>query len=161
LRTDHRGRTGCATRRRDVRLDDGKVRVTLVEGRVAVRQIGRPNVAVRYLAPRQQLAEQDDQGPPVIRAVDTDKATRWTEGQVFFEDETLQSAVREMNRYSASKIVIVDPTIANLRINGMFRAGNQTGFVGALQTTLPVEVHSDDQGQIVVSSRSRGGEPAS
>jgi hypothetical protein len=35
----------------------------------------------------------------------------------------------------------------------MFRAGNQTGFVGALQATLQVEVHVDEENRILISGR--------
>jgi transmembrane sensor len=141
----------------DVRLDEQRVHVTLLEGRVVVRPVGRAKGEAQVLEPSQQLVERADEGPPVVRVVDTAKAMGWTEGQVFFEDETLESAAREMNRYARTKIVVADPAIAGLRINGMFRAGNQTGFAGALQTTLPVEVRRDDQDQIVVTGlRPRG-----
>jgi transmembrane sensor len=135
----------------DVRLDEKRVHVTLLEGRVVVRPVGRAKGEAQVLEPSQQLVERAEAGQPVIRVVDAGKALGWIDGQVFFEDETLENAAREMNRYARAKIVVADPAIADLRINGMFRAGNQTGFAGALQTTLPVEVRSDDRGQIVVT----------
>jgi transmembrane sensor len=145
----------------DVRLDDGKVKVTLVEGKVSVRRLrggfSAPAAGdLQVMAPHQQLQEMADARPPLIRTVDVDKALSWTEGRVFFEDEPLAAAVQEMNRYAKAQIVIADPALGDLRINGMFRAGNQTGFVGALQTTLPVEVHADDQGRLLVEARREG-----
>jgi transmembrane sensor len=135
----------------DVRLDGGKVRVTLLEGRVAVRNLAARDKPPQVLAPTQQLVDAGD-----VRVVDVAKVTGWTEGRVFFDDEPLSQAAAEMNRYSATKIVVADPALANLRISGMFRAGNQTGFVGALQSYLPLEGRSDDQGRILLSSRNNG-----
>lgn len=135
----------------DVGLSPGGLRVTLLEGRVAVRSV-RTDAPVRELKPRQELVESDPAAAPVVRTVNLEKATSWVEGQLFFENDTLAQAADEMNRYSRLKIV-VDPAVANLRINGMFRAGNQTGFVGALQTTMPVDVRSDERGQLFVTRR--------
>ncbi|PZP04787.1 MAG: hypothetical protein DI607_15220, partial [Sphingomonas hengshuiensis] len=42
------------------------------------------------------------------------------------------------------------PEVADMRINGMFRAGNQNGFAAALKATLPVDVRTSDRGQILV-----------
>lgn len=137
----------------DVRLSSSELRVTLAEGVVAVRPIEpRQGSALQILRPRQQLVETTGIATPELRTVDTDKALSWADGQVFFENEPLASAVEEMNQYSHLKI-LVDPAVADLRINGMFRTSNQTGFIDALQVTLPVEVRNDNQGRIFISRR--------
>lgn len=134
----------------DVGLSPRSLRVTLLEGRVAVRSVGAGGVS-RELAPRQEFVERGTSA--VVRTVDLDKALGWVDGQIFFDNDTLAQAADEMNQYSRLKIV-VDPAVANLKINGMFRAGNQTGFVGALQTTMPVDVRPDEHGQLLVTRRS-------
>lgn len=134
----------------DVGLSQRGLRVTLLEGRVAVRSVQAGDVS-RELAPRQEFVERDHVSA-IVRTVDPEKALGWVDGQIFFENDTLAQAADEMNQYSRLKIV-VDPAVANLKINGMFRAGNQTGFVGALQTTMPVEVRPDDHGQLLVTRR--------
>jgi transmembrane sensor len=140
----------------DVRLDEGRMRVTLVEGKVAVRDVAAASGASpTILAPRQQLAEAPDRAARV-RTVDTTRTLAWTEGHVFFEDEPLVDAVAEMNRYAKEPIVVADPRIAGLRINGMFRTANTIGFIGALQITLPVEARTDDRGRILIFARPEG-----
>jgi transmembrane sensor len=57
-----------------------------------------------------------------------------------------------MNQYSTRQIV-VNPELARYRINGMFRAGNQDGFVAALTAYFPVDVHEDSQGRLVLEAR--------
>lgn len=137
----------------DVRLSPGELRVTLAEGSVAVRSLQpRRGSAQQILKPHQQLVATVGAAPPELRSVDTDKALSWAEGQLFFENEPLASAVEEMNQYSHAKIV-VDPAVAGLRINGMFRTSNQAGFVEALELTLPVRVQNDGHDRIFVSGR--------
>ncbi|OSZ68395.1 hypothetical protein CAP40_07355 [Sphingomonas sp. IBVSS2] len=137
----------------DVDLSKGELRVTLAEGSVAVRPVQfRRGSPQQILKPRQQLVATAGDALPKLRTVDTERAMSWAEGQVFFENEPLASAVEEMNEYSSRKIV-VDPAVADLRINGMFRTSNQAGFLEALQVTLPVEVRNDGEGRIFVSKR--------
>jgi transmembrane sensor len=137
----------------DVRLSPRELRVTLAEGRVAVRPIGlRRGPPQQILKPHQQLVAIAGVAAPELRTVDVDNALSWADQQIFFEDERLASAIDEMNRYSRIKI-IVDPAVADLRINGMFRVGNQARFIEALKIALPVDVHSNKEGRLVVSKR--------
>lgn len=138
----------------DVSLSSSRLRVTLAEGSVAVRPIDGIRTALRehILKPHQQLVHTTGRSTTELHTVDPVKELSWTEGRVFFDNETLAAAAEEMNRYARAEIV-VDPAVAAMRINGMFRTSNQIGFVAALQTTLPVEAHNDDRGRIVVSRR--------
>lgn len=137
----------------DVRLDKGRVRVALLEGSVAVRPIGttRSSDTTEVLRPHQEFVE--SARGPVVRAVDVEKATSWTEGRIYLQDQPLSQAVDEMNRYAHHPIVLTDPALAGLRVNGMFRTDNQTGFVAALQATLPIDARTDDQGRILLVRR--------
>jgi transmembrane sensor len=137
----------------DVRLSPEELRVTLAEGSVAVAPVRAGRGSVRQIMkPQQQLVEVAGASSPQLRTIDADKALSWVDGRVFFDNEPLASAVEEMNQYSDRQIV-VDPGVANLRINGMFRTSNQAGFVEGLQIALPVDVHNDEQGRMVVSRR--------
>ena len=60
-------------------------------------------------------------------------------------DTQLIEAVAEFNRYRARKIVIVDPTIASLRIAGKFRSGNADAFLWLLQKGFPVTVEEQER----------------
>lgn len=140
----------------DVLLSPRELRVTLAEGTVAVRSVQpRSSLGQQVLKPHQQLVQTLGYHSSELRTIDTDKALSWADGQIFFENEPLASAVVEMNQYSQLKI-IVDPSAANLRINGMFHTGNQAGFIEALRNTLPVEVHSGGDNQVFVSRRPDG-----
>lgn len=137
----------------DVRLSPRELRVTLAEGTVAIRPVNpRRGSPQQILKPHQQLVAIAGAAAPELRTVDVDNALSWADQQIFFEDEPLASAIDEMNRYSRLKI-IVDPAVADLRINGMFRVSNQARFIEALKIALPVDVRSNKEGRLVVSRR--------
>jgi len=140
----------------DVRLDADEVRVTLLEGRVAIRGVGHASdQPTLELTPNQQLIAIDG-ATPTVRVVDVTRSTGWAEGQVFFDDTALPAAVAEMNRYSSQQIVVGDPGLARYRINGMFRSGNQEGFVGAVTSYYPIDARNDAHGRIVLVPRREG-----
>jgi transmembrane sensor len=71
-----------------------------------------------------------------VQPADVDRALAWREGRIAFEGETLGQAVIELQRYSDTRIVIDDPTIANEEITGLFQANNAVGFAQTVATSF-------------------------
>ncbi len=135
----------------DVRVSPRELRVTLAEGLVAVRPAAAGRQAPQQiLQPRQQLVALAGASAPMLRTVDIQNALAWADRQFFFEDEPLASAAEEINR-SGDMTIIVDPQVAGLRINGMFRVSDEAAFARALTLALPVDVRRDGQGRLLVS----------
>lgn len=135
----------------DVRVTPRELRVTLAEGSVAVRPLAADKqLPSQILKPRQQLVALAGAAAPLLRIVDIDNALAWADRQFFFEDEPLVSAIDEINRYAGLQI-LVDPAVANLRINGMFRVSDQEALVAALKSALPVDIRKDAKGRLIVS----------
>jgi transmembrane sensor len=149
----------------DVRLDGDDVRVTLIEGVVEVKaeaplgtdlagSAGSP-VPVRMTAGQtlvtKALATPE---PPVVAEAEVERATIWRHGRVFFDDAPLSEAVAEMNRYSTTQIVVRDIALDRFRVNGMFRTGQQSNFVLALEQYFPLAVEHDPKGRIVLKAES-------
>ncbi len=180
----------------DVRRDPSSVRVTLVEGRVAVSReplsdpsassgshqilaaelfskshpgsatpngpqpvqlpTGVPGSAATaevFLEPGQQLFAQEVSGQSVIQSVDVQKVIGWRVGRVTLEDSTLADAVTEMNRHSPVQIRLRGPQLEALRVNGVFRAGEQEAFVTALESYFPIAVQRRGDAEIVLTAR--------
>ncbi|PVM81069.1 FecR family protein [Caulobacter radicis] len=123
----------------DVRLDEGPLRVTLVEGQVSVARTidatdgpGRPVV----LAAGEQLTAAP--GRDVVAPAEAASAAAWRESSITFEDRPLSEIVAELNRHSATKLVIDDPKVAALRVTGRFRTGDPQRFLRTLAQVLPV-----------------------
>jgi transmembrane sensor len=122
----------------DVRLDPGRVRVVLTEGRVAVSRTadkGPPTM----LRAGQQLDAATGRDP-VVSPADLDGSRDWREGVVTFDDTPLAVAVADLNRTSADQLVVRDPQIARLRISGRFQTGDSARFGRTLAQVHPVRV---------------------
>jgi transmembrane sensor len=87
---------------------------------------------------------------PVIAPVNIQQVTAWTAGQIMFENEALASVAERVNRYGATRIVIDDPAVANLRISGVFNAGDVAGVVDIVTQYLPVRAVQLDDGRLLL-----------
>lgn len=135
----------------DVRRSGDGALVTLVEGKVEVRD-QRPGASEWALTPGQQVATFAPR--PAVRTVNTSVTTSWTSGRLIFSGQSLQSAVAEVNRYSTRKIVLEAPNVASTSVSGAFNAGDVDGFVAALLDLYPVEAARTADGRILISDAS-------
>lgn len=127
----------------DVRVDDGRFEVTLVEGKVRV-DAPVPERAARLAALKAplrvqstemvagtQLEAADDTGWK-LEEVDARREVAWTRGQLVFLRRPLGEVVAELNRYSKTPIVIDDGKLGEIPITGTFTPGDNAGFAAAL-----------------------------
>lgn len=147
-----------------VELLGSQVHVILYEGKVAVvkgepppadqlRAIReRPGPAATGLTPGRELVA-NVQGPVAERILENDvgRSLAWEGGQLNFVDEPLSAAVERLNRYSATKLSIGDARAANIKINGVFNAGDSPAFVDALSEAYGVRVQRRDS-EILIGS---------
>jgi len=141
----------------DVRMDGGRVRVALIEGRVHVdaltpRGLARfvPALATQTLDAGQELVAAVD-GAVSVTVADVERMARWQEDQLIFRDDTVEAAVAELNRYSNAPIVIRDPRIAALRVSGVFGTNRQDNFLAALTSYYPIVTKRESSGAIALT----------
>ena len=143
-----------------VRRDPHEFSVTLMEGKVAIssdlsfdprtpREGGRVRESPSILAPGQRIVFADNK-PPTLDQPQLDNVTAWRRGEVVLDKTRLEDAAEEMNRYSQVKLVVDNPETANIRLSGIFRAGDSARFAEAVAETY--HLHVDRQrAQIVIS----------
>lgn len=134
----------------DRRPDSDNVVVTLMRGSVSV-DLAENDAQVK-LQPGQQMSWQASTGHWNRRGVDPAVATSWTRGFLVFNATPLAQAVTEINRYSARKLRLADPSLGSLQLSGSFRLGDAAATANALPYVLPVTVH-DEGKEIIVSHR--------
>lgn len=122
----------------DVRVDPGRMRVVLVEGRVSVGSPGS-TAAPTLLKAGQQLEAQAGQ-PPVVSTANIDAILDWQQGFVTFDDMPLSEVVKVLNQGGPDQLAIGDPRIAGLRISGRFKTGDLARFGRALAQVHPVRL---------------------
>lgn len=141
----------------DVRVDEARVQVTMIEGRVKVEPARRsvpddatpaianapdlPQAQIReiILTAGQQLVAAPALAVDDIRLANPERVSSWRTGQVVFEDATLAEAVAELNRYTRVPIELADPSLAELRISGAFVTGRNDTFVEAVTGYFPIQ----------------------
>lgn len=142
----------------DVRLQDGGVKVTLVEGRVrvvptagAIAAVTPSDAAPVVLEPGYALLASEG-GTDRIQRLDTVRATTWTSGKLVFEDERLADVIAEVNRYSRERFEIADPALAERRISGVFESNSGPAFAKALEDYGIARVGRQTSTEIVLES---------
>lgn len=136
-----------------VRRDEGRVAVTLIEGRVVVESAsvpaGRGAAAgaapppAEVLAPGQRITLAAS-APPRIDAPQLETVTAWRRGEVLLDDTPLAEAVAEMNRYDRTPIVIDRPEARALTVSGLYHTGDSAGFAESVAQMYGLEVVKRD-----------------
>ena len=87
-----------------------------------------------------------------MRPEEMKRATAWREGEIWFNGETLATAVEQFNRYSDQRVVVADPAIADLSVGRFYVDTDANDFVKALQAfgilALPPDPSSPDPSTI-------------
>jgi transmembrane sensor len=134
----------------EIVVTEGKVRV---EGSAAGQGSRTDGLADVFLTPG-SIARASEAGVLVQRKTlpEAEEQLSWRTGVLMFRDQSLQEAVAEFNRYNERKIVIQDPAVASLKIEGNFRATNVEAFVRLLESGFPVRAEAQPD-QIVLIAR--------
>ncbi len=129
-----------------VRRDGDRLKVVVAEGRVQVAALGsgaaagapRPAAVITrndaLVLAAGQLAVTHGSAEQVASQLG------WRQGRLVLDDMTLAQAAAEFNRYNSVKLVVTDPTAAELRIGGSFNVDNVQGFARLLQQGFGLKV---------------------
>ncbi|MBP7703737.1 MAG: FecR family protein [Caulobacter sp.] len=132
----------------DVRRLASGAKVTLIEGRVEVRNgtAGAPRVWA--LRPGEQVTTGKVAVLP--RQVDVSAATSWTKGQLVFRDVPLSVAIAEFNRYSAQPIELKSETLGAERVSGVFDSNDTDAFLAAVTNMHPLRQDERAGGGVIL-----------
>lgn len=131
-----------------VRRDNGRLRVTLVEGRA--------ELSVADSRPQQLLP--GDVAFATANAVSIkrktvyslDKELSWRRGVLIFDNTTLADAAAQFNRYNRTKLVLANDAVAHVTVGGTFAINDVTAFARVAKGVLGLRVENKD-GAILVS----------
>lgn len=131
-----------------VRGDGDQLAVTLLEGKIEVTELGAADVAPVTLTPGQRLVLRSRESPKVD-APQLEQITGWRRGWLEFDDAPLADAVAEVNRYSALKLELRRDDVSGIRINGVFRTGDVSGFAAGVSRSYGFTTTEQD-GKLVL-----------
>jgi transmembrane sensor len=142
----------------NVRVDNDRVRVALVEGVVRVRSgttVANGGIAKEVIMSPGEVVEARAASPLIARPVDAKSAVSWRAGVLVFDDTRLGDAVTEINRYTAQPVLLDDPKIGDLRISGVFKSSDPQRFAQIMSATFALDVEQTRSGTSILKLRSK------
>jgi transmembrane sensor len=128
-----------------------QVCVLVTKGEVAVFD---PKLTGKQMVDKGARVTLADTAAPKLDRPDLARVTAWQHGRAVFDNDTLASAVAEMNRYSRRPIVI-EGDAANLHVSGVYSTGDTEAFARSLATLLPLDVTLTSD-QVIISAVDNG-----
>ncbi|MBV9512321.1 MAG: FecR domain-containing protein [Caulobacteraceae bacterium] len=138
----------------DVDLQGQTLTIALIRGRVNVFGAGDSGsvpAKVVELDPGQALVA--GPGGETVAPFDSDSTLAWVKGRLVFDDLPLQEAVERENRYASRPIILTSSRIGQLRVSGIFNAGDTRGFAEAVAALLPVSTRFEPDGAVAIGAR--------
>jgi transmembrane sensor len=137
----------------DVRRDGDAVCVVLMQGFVSIDTSDDTAKRKTVLKAGERLLATN--GRTRIDKPDLVPLLAWQTGQAVFDNKSVAEAVREMNRYSVVKIETNETAVAEMRVSGVYRVGDNAAFARSLAALLPVVPVFDSNQIRLVSDRAR------
>lgn len=131
-------------------VEEGRVRVARVRERPTGSRDAQDDDAIELTAG--QSVSADSQGHlAAVNLQPPGAATAWREGRVIFDGTPLAQALAEFERYANTGLVVNDPAVAAMRLNGSFDLRQFGAFQRALPQVLPVRLQPgrDNKNEIV------------
>ena len=139
----------------NINLQSAAVDVIVTEGRVQLTT-GRPDAPALNAGERATL-RRAAAGPTLvvarIGAAAITQTLAWREPLMRLGGATLAELAAEFERATGRRLVLADPTLADLRFGGRFRADDIDGFTHLLATTLDLDVERAADGTIVLRKK--------
>lgn len=126
----------------DVRRDGPMTTVTVLESRVRVAYPSgdNPEREARVLGPGERLRYGADGGLGPVERVDAEAHTAWRRGKFIFDGARLDDVVAEVNRHRTGRIVIVEESLRDLKVTGVFDLAAPDAVLAAIEKNLQVSV---------------------
>ncbi len=137
----------------NVRRDAAALQVSVDSGAVRVRSGPWWRRSERRLAAGQQTLAFADHTLSPARSVDVAQIVAWQRGRVVFDNASLSSVLREMNRYLPQPATLLAPELAEHRVSGVFSVDDPDALIDALPAIAPVAVVRLVDGRVRVTRR--------
>ncbi|BDX06073.1 FecR family protein [Planctobacterium marinum] len=151
-------------------LEDKRFELLVTEGKVLVSEINQSmpeNIqklksddftALGTIMVSGDTAVFDGQFAQPLMRLSLDQVQRnlsWQQGMLVFQGETLENAIKEMNRYSANQFVLRDESIKSRRVAGYFKVGDTEGLLHALENNFSIEYEKQGEAIFLQAAETR------
>lgn len=141
----------------NVALRAGDARVAVTQGVVEVRAEdagGRQRRLARMLPGEGfSYSPQRPGRNSGVATVNLEKVTAWQTNRIYFDNDRLEDALAEYNRYTTRKVVLVGDELAGERISGVFNIGDTDALAFALKESFGARINQSERRILVLPGR--------
>ncbi len=112
-----------------------------------------PGTSKTLVAGQALMLGQTDQQVTPITLDDIEVKLSWRRGNLIFRGESLEEAVREVERYTSLEFVFMDEDLKAIRVAGLFRAGDVQGLLATLRENFDIAYQYTDEQKVQLSAR--------
>lgn len=125
-----------------VRADPGQLEVALVDGRIRFGALDSKAQAHSAMLTPGDVITATASSVYVTKESHMAIARElgWRRGVLEFDKTPLVDAAREFNRYNRKKLIVADPAVASITIDGTFPINNSAAFVRVIRNVLGLRV---------------------
>lgn len=148
-------------------IDEGQVELIVTEGTVMVAdkvEQGGSGSAVDPVRTVGATPRTVTKGERVLLGADRETISKvsdsalsaelsWRQGNLIFRGETLAVAIAEVSRYTPVKFEIADARLNELRIGGLFKAGDVDGLLATLKENFNIDSERLDAERVLLKAR--------
>jgi transmembrane sensor len=130
---------------------DKHLEVALLEGRARVETINAsgPQRATELTPGEVAVATADTMSVTTRPVAKLSNELSWRKGLLIFDGTTLADAVAEFNKYNVEQIVIRDPSILKLRVNGTFPVHARREFADVAHAVFGLRVKTQGNDTLI------------
>jgi transmembrane sensor len=137
---------------------DGKVRVGVApRNLVAANEVGTAESMFAseegdlYTKGQRIVLDDDSESLDTLEPQEIEVQLSWREGNLIFDGESLHEAISEISRYTTVEFVFVDEDLQRIRVAGLFKAGDVTGFLASLRANFNIAYEQVNDNTILLS----------
>ncbi len=129
----------------EVYLQPDIVQVAVQEGRVRIDA-----QQTQELSANQALAYKRDGTFTPVSLGSIAKLTAWREGQLVFNNRRLDEVLKELSRYSKTKVRMTNPAMGMLKVSGRFHIDKIDAALNSIAATLNISIQRPNAGMVVL-----------
>lgn len=143
-----------------------QIELVVVEGKVQVGVHNRPSPKTTKVQPRlvssapallsagqATLLGGSEEKIDTVSAADIEVKLSWRQGNLIFRGESLEDAVREVERYTQVEFVFLDPELKTIRVAGLFKAGDVNGLLATLRENFDIVYEYTDEQTVLLRKK--------
>lgn len=138
-----------------VRVDkDDRIELLVTDGEVRVGTVGIAGSGTNllYTAGQRVVIGTTSQAPDILGAAEIENELSWRDGNLVFAGESLREVISEVSRYTTLKFVLLDEDLETVRVAGLYKAGDVSGFLTTLRANFDIAYEYSGDHTVLLSA---------